>query len=484
MKDRVIIEGKQGLHTKVSSVFNDESVQLFVMEFVASKKEEITASLLAQAVTEYIGSESVRAQVEGQLESISDHEDSTPASGRRGIKPEAARRWLKSMGYSWRTARKNVYVDGHEREDVVRDRQSFLAKFKDLEPRLADWDENGELIGGPSPPGGGRWVVIITHDESTFQVNDGRRQMWILKNNDPLRPKGVGKGIMVSEFLTPLGRLGAPSFITDEELRSKALPRLATITLEYGKDNYWNGEKMANQTLRTVVPLFEMAFPPDQFQGLFLFDNATNHRVMADDALDVKKMNLGPGGKQPVMRDSWNTLTKSPQKMTDVNGVPIGIRKTLEERGLWPEKGLRLKCGKGQHNSDNNCCAKKLLGTQPDFVVQRGYIQKKIEERGHLVLFYPKFHPELNFEYFWGASKRFTRENCDYTIQGLRSTVPLALESVRRDTIRKFHEKTPRIMEAYREGFCLGTKEFEDKVYMSHRRVKQKFDLINLTNLT
>ena len=472
IKEREIVEGRQGIHTKISSLFNDEAVRNFVMEFVKSKGEEITSSLLARAVSEYVGSQPVQAQFEGLLEAASEERAST--SGKRGIKIEAARRWLKSMGYSWRTVRKNVYVDGHEREDVVEHRKKFLQTFKDLEPRIAKWDENGELIGGPSPPGGGRWLVIVTHDESTFQVNDGRRQMWLLKDNDPLRPKGVGKGIMVSEFLTPLGRLQVPCSVSDEELQSKAIPRLATRTLEYGHDNFWNGEKMADQTLNTAMPLFELAFPPDRFQGLFLFDNATNHRVMAPDALDVRKMNLGPGGKQPVMRDGWNSLTNSPQKMTDANGVPIGIRQTLVERGLWPGRGLRLECGKGQHSSDNSCCARKLLGAQPDFASQRGYIQEKIEERGHLVMFYPKFHPELNFiEYFWAAAKRFARENCDYTIRGLRSTVHHALESVRSDTIRKYHYKTLRIMSAYREGFSMGTKDFEEIVYKSHRRVRQ-----------
>ena len=259
VKSREVVQGRQGMHTKVSSLFNDESVRLFVMEFVRAKGEELTSALLARAVSEYVGSASVQAQVEGYLESAG--EGSLPMSGRPGIKTETARRWLKSLGYSWRTPRKNVYSDGHEREDVVQSRKEFLEKFKELEPRLAKWDENGELIGGQTPPGGGRWLVIVTHDESTFQVNDGRRQIWLQKDKDPLRPKGVGKGIMVSEFLTPLGRLSAPNNATDEELQSMALPRMATVTLEYGQDNYWNGEKMADQTLKAAVPLFEMAFP-------------------------------------------------------------------------------------------------------------------------------------------------------------------------------------------------------------------------------
>ena len=39
VKNREIVEGLQGIHTKISTLFNDESVRLFVMEFVRSKGE-------------------------------------------------------------------------------------------------------------------------------------------------------------------------------------------------------------------------------------------------------------------------------------------------------------------------------------------------------------------------------------------------------------------------------------------------------------
>ena len=166
---------------------------------------------------------------------------------------------------------------------------------------------------------------------------------------------------------------------------------------------------------------------------------------MAPNALDVRKMNLGPGGKQPVMRDGWNSLTNSPHAMNDSNGVPKGIRAVLQERGLWPAAGIRLSCSKKMGRLEGGCCARHLLGSQPDFQGQRGLLQEKIEERGHLVVYYPKYHPELNFiEYFWGYCKRFARENCDYTLAGLRATVPRALAAVPADTIQKFFEKSVR----------------------------------------
>jgi hypothetical protein len=61
-------------------------------------------------------------------------------------------------------------------------------------------------------------LVFITHDESTFNVNDGKRKIWKMEGTNPLRSKGKGKSIMVSGFLTPGGPLKFPDNILDDEL--------------------------------------------------------------------------------------------------------------------------------------------------------------------------------------------------------------------------------------------------------------------------
>ena len=376
-----IPEGKRGCHTKLSSLFNDEEVQLFVREFVSTKKEEVTASLLAQAVTEFVGSR-MGTNVKASLEAA-DAETEYGEQQPRSLKARAAGNWLRCMGYSWRRAKKGVYVDGHERDDVVKYRQEvFLPKLQQVRNRLARWNEDGSVFKEGALPEGDRWVVIVTHDESTFNVNDGRRQMWLKDDENPLLPKGNGKGIMISEFLTPRSRLHASTSVSNNQLEDLKLPRFATEMFEYGKDKYWNSELLAKQTLDVAVPLFEVAFPPDRFQGLFLFDNATSHNVVASDALDVRRMNLGPGGKNtPKMRDGWNPATNSPQQMNDANGVPKGIRTILQERNLWPSKGIRLDCTKKTRETDGSCCARHLLGSQPDFQAQQGLLQEEIQKR-------------------------------------------------------------------------------------------------------
>jgi len=383
------------------------------------------------------------------------------------ISVEAARRFLHDMGMKWRQANKAPYMDGHERLDVVAYRAQFVNKYLGLQPYFTRWGQDGE----PVPTilsQGQREIVVVTHDESTFHSNDGRKFMWLKPGGDPLRKKGIGKGIMVSDFLTPGGRLACGT--SDSK-------RYATHLHELGPNNYWTGDKMTNHTLQIMVPIFEERFPSDRYQGLFLFDNATNHCHMADDALVVKRMNLRKDGKKPVMRDGWNPLTHAPHQMWLLEGnrkIPKGIELVLRERGLWPvnDRSFKLDCKKGTHSEDQTCCARRLLGSQPDFVAQKCILAEALEARGHLVMFYPKFHPELNFiEYYWGQAKRFAREHCQYNLPGLRSTLPEAFESVSPATIHKFHERTLRAMLAYKDGYKLGTKEFQERVYRSHRRV-------------
>ena len=76
-----------------------------------------------------------------------------------------------------------------------------------------------------------------------------------------------------------------------------------------------------------------------------------------------------------------------------------------------------------------------------------------IEARGHKVIFYPKFHYELNLiEPYWCKAKWYTREHYDHSHEGSHQTAPKALASVEQKIIRGFFSRPMRIPEAYRDG--------------------------------
>jgi len=143
-----------------------------------------------------------------------------------------------------------------------------------------------------------------------------------------------------------------------------------------------------------------------------------------------KNLNLSDGGKNvPKLRDGWfiRDSQRVVQKMQTSDGVQKGIKTILAERGLWPANSLRLDCP-NECSPSSDCCARKLLSTQPDFIEQRSAIQEVVEKNGHIFDMYPKFHCELNFiERIWGEAKRTTRAECEYSFASLKDKGCLSL---------------------------------------------------------
>jgi hypothetical protein len=103
------------------------------------------------------------------------------------------------MGFTYKDAKKDVYFDGHEREDVVKYRNEvFLKTWQESSRRFVIFKEDGSWEKPPGLQPGEKPLVLVTHDESTFNANDGKRRLWLKNGEQPLRPKGKGKGIMVS----------------------------------------------------------------------------------------------------------------------------------------------------------------------------------------------------------------------------------------------------------------------------------------------
>ena len=160
--------------------------------------------------------------------------------------------------------------------------------MKSLQPHMMEWDEAFQVV-DKSYGANQRPLVFIAHDECPFNSNDGRKKIWIHENKSPIRKKGWGQGLHVSDFLTPVGRLGAGNVCE---------------VLKCGGDVWWTGDLLLQQLKEKAIPAFEIAFP--RCQGLWAFDNAKIHHKYAPDALQVGNLNLTAGGKNTVpIRDGY-----------------------------------------------------------------------------------------------------------------------------------------------------------------------------------
>ena len=75
--------------------------------------------------------------------------------------------------------------------------------------------------------------------------------------------------------------------------------------------------------------------------------------------------------------------------------------------------------------------------------------------RGHLCIFLPKFHPELNFiERYWSRVKWYARKNSDGTVKGMKVTADMALgeEACDLALIRRYARTSWRWVDAYDKG--------------------------------
>ena len=125
----------------------------------------------------------------------------------RGIHVRTARRWLHKLSWRYQQKKKGMFIDGHERGDVVEYRKGFVERWKEYEKRFIIYDNDGNILstptGFPVAQGVRFRLILVTHDESTFYENDRRKIHWI---NDETKAvaekKGEGQSIMASDFLT------------------------------------------------------------------------------------------------------------------------------------------------------------------------------------------------------------------------------------------------------------------------------------------
>jgi hypothetical protein len=388
---------------------------------------------------------------------------------KKGISLATAQRWMKQIGYRWTITPTGQYVDGHERRDVVNYRQKvFLPHWMSIEERTRKWkaDFREEDI-GERPQN--RRVVVWFHDESMFYANDRRTQRWVHKDETAVpQPKGEGASLMVADFVSA----------DYGWLRSPDKTETARVFFKAGKnrDGYFTNEDILNHATK-AMDILTKHYPNEEH--ILVFDNATTHTKRSDTALSARQMPkctkpvgefwgaikpvLDNDGKQVYLRDEKGKLTRKPAKIkvcmdnaTFANGTPQqlyfpndhpkypgcfkGMAVLLQERGLDKESNLRFECpGFKCKPGVTNCCCRRALYSQPDFVAVESLLETHCRSRGFQVMLLPKFHCELNFiEQCWGYAKRKYREFPPSSKEAdLERNLLAALDMVSLESMRK-----------------------------------------------
>ena len=267
----------------------------------------------------------------------------------RKISIETARLWLHHLGFEVLKAQKGIFIDGHERPDVVDARKVFLRKLTKigfLHFTAAPTEEAAKALPSVDCPTSEQRAktVVFFHDESTFMSNEDQPTQWGMKGEKMMKPKSRGAGIMVSDFVDEHnGFIALSDALSDAEHdRAKASnPRIhkyAREFLEYGenREGYWTRDRFIKQ-MEWAIEMAEIKYPKEGgWRHVWVFDHSSCHAAMADDALDVNKMNVRPGGKQRIMRDTtWNgRVWKMHYTERDGRKVAKGLKMVLEERGV------------------------------------------------------------------------------------------------------------------------------------------------------
>lgn len=410
------------------------------------------------------------------------------------ISEATAGRYLLAWGYVMKKRGSESFYDGHEAEAQVLYRKDFLERVlgevlprtRTYEPQFEDnsgnliLDSDGYAVLMETSPQRNdlQEIVIVTHDEAcaeSHKIRDMVRQKD--GKGTLLRKKSRGQNYHCSAALCPChGYVEVTEeYIQQqqsEDVKSKLRPLIGKSSGKFidTRDSYWDCAKFLVQLSEDIIPLFEALHP-----GCLMYlivDNSSGHLKLPEESLNAYKLNLSDGGKdkRTVVNDGYyldSAGNKVVQPMVE-NGVQKGIKRILEERGLWTSK---LKLDE----------ARLLLSKQPDFIEasQKTCVKLLVEERGHCLDYYPKYHCELNWiERVWSNVKAKLRIHCDYTFQTLRDNYPKFLKEVSATVCKRYYNVALRWMSAYRlkhndQGLNYKQLQYITKKFKSHRRIPE-----------
>ena len=193
------------------------------------------------------------------------------------------KRWGIEFGNS-----SSIYFEGHERVDVVVERNLFVDYFISRQHHYYTAFENESSVNSWISPTE-KPCILLFHDESTFRCGEHLKKRWFSKGKEPFVSKGRGKSIMVSDFL--IAHTSGPFFSLNESEWKKCVEKYNNIvhfngvnyiektctgSIQPGLDNYFNSD--------TILGQFERLFQMLEFKTVFNYPVKHDIEIVVDNA--------------------------------------------------------------------------------------------------------------------------------------------------------------------------------------------------------
>jgi len=233
-------------------------------------------------------------------------------------------------------------------------------------------------------------------DESFINKNHSYNRGWFIleEGKEIYKPMGLGPRVAIMGAITQEGWLGTRRQCIKKSLR---VLRTGKIHLS-GSVKYWHVKKQEHNVNSAVFKEYfvNCILPNLKKPSIIIMDNAKYHRAYPPHIFKPRA-----SSKKKDLEDYISSQGEDSQNQNK------------------PEL-LKL--------------AKRLFGKE------KNEIQTLAEGGGHVVLYPPPYHPELNpIEFCWGYVKGRAAENVTYTLNSLtKGTLPNAFASLPSDIIMNF----------------------------------------------
>ncbi|CAF3861221.1 unnamed protein product, partial [Rotaria sp. Silwood1] len=361
---------------------------------------------------------------------------------------------LRRWGAKFDANSQRPYVEGHERDDVVKHRHEFINHFlahKDFYYTISDGETPMWILPTQNPH-----RILIFHDESTFRSGEVSPKRWFFQEHTPFFSKGRGRSHMVSDFLVqhPSG----PFFGLSENEWEQAvrkyqslsvdgdvnyLDRTATASINIGTDAYFDNDTILGQFERLFQMLeFKQEYKDNQIE--IIVDNARTHTA--------KSYSLQDFGKNVGIR------------------CPVEQIEYIDENGATKVVDCYFKGGENKDKSKRLVELCKDLGVQLPAKIKLDEICEilsahrafrnatKLEMLGAKykinIIYCPKYHCELNaIEGLWCNQKAFVRSRTDQSFEKMIKLISDSrIHFVERKIALKLFRRFWRSIEAYFQG--------------------------------